>query len=492
MDKVLNKIRQMQIKLNIINSNIDEIKNERNHFREHRKTIDVFQENKTQKKIKYIYTNDDSNNNQRHHLTNLKKNKTFHHLQNYQSNSNENENYSKFNNDFFLDNKIKRRNLSTKKLADTKKKNECKKEYRTSSCVMNYNKRNDIINNEDKINFISDYYSKKPNTINHLPKKHINGFKTNLKRCLYNNNNNYYINRKGSLLTTTQKKIKIQKLVNESCNTNSHKILCDRKLMDKNNNKIKNGKIFSGLCGYYNNEEKKNVDINVNDNISGNINNKINTYNNFHNQSNVYGNSKTSNNSSHKSHVFFKSNSTKKFINNQKNINNNITENNNNNFKIQRKMSIDNIKMSQNSIKNTKDVNYKQMIYDIIEITNEYNIKENKINVDNIIDEYKLLLRNIKIKDNFILKLINKYNNSTNSNLNNNDPNSLISIWNWLNFQNNNWNNEDKQYKLICQEIMEQNNINNIQDLKEFINKSINKMNTNENFLMSIKRILST
>jgi hypothetical protein len=50
MAKVLNKIRQMQIKLNIINSNIDEIKNERNHFRENRKTTDDFQENKTQKK----------------------------------------------------------------------------------------------------------------------------------------------------------------------------------------------------------------------------------------------------------------------------------------------------------------------------------------------------------------------------------------------------------------------------------------------------------
>jgi hypothetical protein len=491
MAKVLNKIRQMQIKLNIINSNIDEIKNERNHFRENRKTTDDFQENKTQKKIKYIYTNDDSNNNQRNHLRNLKKNKTFHHLQNYQRNCNENENYSKFNNDFFLDNKIKRRNLSTKKLIDIKTKNESKKEYRTSSYVMNYNKRNDIINNEDKINFISDYYSKKPNTNNHLPKKHINGSKINLKRCLYNNNNNYYINRKGSVLTTTQKKVKIQKLVNENCNTNSNKILCDRKIMNKNNNKIKTGKIFSGLGDYYNYEEKKNAEMNVDDNISGNINKK-NTYNNFYNQYNVYENSKTSNNSSHKSHNFFKSNSTKKFINNQKSINNNITENNYNNYKIQRKMSIDNIKKSQNSIKNRNDINYKQMISDIIEISNEYNNKENKINVDNIIDEYKLLLRNIKIKDNFILKLINKYNNSTNSNLNNNDPNSLVSIWNWINSQNNNWNNEDKQYKLICQEIMEQNNLNNIQDLKEFLNKSINKMNTNENFLMSIKRILST
>ena len=72
-------------------------------------------------------------------------------------------------------------------------------------------------------------------------------------------------------------------------------------------------------------------------------------------------------------------------------------------------------------------------------------------------------------------------------------PKSLICIWNWINNQKNNRRNyEINQYKIICEEIMRQNNLNDIQELREFINRSINKMNTNDNFLMSIKRILST
>ena len=152
--------------------------------------------------------------------------------------------------------------------------------------------------------------------------------------------------------------------------------------------------------------------------------------------------------------------------------------------------------MENNRIK--KDLNYEQILYDIIDITNEYNTRDNKkINVNNVIDEYKILLRNIKIKNEFIHKLINMYNLSTKSHLNCMDPKSLLSIWNWIisnqnknNNSNNYSKNEDAQYKRLCQEIMKQYNLKNIQQLKMFINKSFRKIDNNDNFLEGIKKIL--
>ena len=146
--------------------------------------------------------------------------------------------------------------------------------------------------------------------------------------------------------------------------------------------------------------------------------------------------------------------------------------------------------------KKGKEVNYEQILLDIIDITNQYNNHEGKINVDNVIEEYKMLLRNIKIKNVFIYNLINMYNNSTKSNLNCREPKSLMSIWNWI-ISNQNKNkdnyylkNEDIQYKRLCQEIMKQYNLRNIQQLKIFIDNSIRKINNNDNFLEGIKKIL--
>jgi hypothetical protein len=121
---------------------------------------------------------------------------------------------------------------------------------------------------------------------------------------------------------------------------------------------------------------------------------------------------------------------------------------------------------------------------------------QDKVNIDNVIDEYKMLLNNMKIKNEFIYNLINIYNNSTNSNLNCREPKSLILIWNWIinkqnNIENNlNLNNEDIQYRKLCREIMNQYKLKNIEQLKIFINNSFRKIDNNDNFLEGIKKIL--
>jgi hypothetical protein len=495
----------MQIKLNIINTNIDEIKNERKYFEENQKTDENENDRYINDKPKNKYLNNNSNNNSIY-FPKMKKNKTFNHCMRKND-----EKCSKWNNDNFFNDKAKQKNLSTtKKSIDSyaSKNNYYQNRRRTSSCIMNYKIKSNIARKSktngklyDKINSI--------NSINdQLQKKH-------LKKTLYNNNNsNSNLGRAINLLTTTQRQPKVKKLFNESnyFKRNTHKKISDNNLMNtnycnnKNNNKIRTEKIFALANNVYNDlfeENKRTIDVDdykkrniFNKNNKNNINNINDTNNNNCNdcnncnKNNVCEKLRTRNNNSSINLKNFNSKSTEKI---KKIKNNYITENNI--FKIQRKMSIDNIKLKKNLSKNFQDVDYKQMILDIIDITNEYQNKGNTINEDNVIDEYKLLLRNGKIRDNFISKLINKYNNSTNSKLNYDDPYSLVSIWNWINKKdiNNNYIiNDIYKYKVLCEDIMEEYNISNIEQLKEFINQSVKKINSNDNFLTGIKRILSS
>ena len=503
MVKVLNKIKQMQIKLNIINSNIDEIKNDRKCFDENKKIDDDFSQYKIEKNIIHNYTNNNSNIIHQKHISNIKKNKTFNHLKNNYF-KNDYENNSKCNNDNYFNEKIQeKKNLSTKNIIDNYaniKKNDNEKKHRTSSCIMNYYNKNNLPKN-NKIDNRGELFSRKYpynnnsciNHINQIQKKLINcSNNLNFQKYPYNNNNNLILDKRMNLLTTTQKQVKIKKLFNEPKNK-SNKIIYNNNIINANNIKDNKEKIFSGTYNNFIEENKRTIDID--DNKSGNFLYNNNLYdNNKKIRKNIYEKLSIRNNSSTNLNKF-NSNNTEKIRNFKNDLNNYYIGDNNNNVKMKRKMSIENIKMKQNSIKVKKDIDYKQMILDIIDITNEYNNNENKINVDNIIDEYKLLLRNTKIKEKFIFKLINKYNNSNNkATLNYNDPKSLISIWNWINSKDNKkdyLNYEDKQYKQLCKEIMKQYNLNNIKDLKEFINKSVKKINTNDNFLIGIKKILS-
>ena len=47
------------------------------------------------------------------------------------------------------------------------------------------------------------------------------------------------------------------------------------------------------------------------------------------------------------------------------------------------------------------------------------------------------------------------------------------------------------QYVQFCKEIMKKYKLNNIQNLKDFMNKLLKKIDCNDNFLEGIKKILS-
>ena len=163
--------------------------------------------------------------------------------------------------------------------------------------------------------------------------------------------------------------------------------------------------------------------------------------------------------------------------------------NNEENKKLHKKdLSAVNMKISK-----LNEVNNSQIISDIIEITSEYTNKGNKINTDNILDEYKKILREIKVKNEFIFKMMQFYNKETKSNININDPESLLIIWNWINkrkLEEEKRKKEDEEYRKICQDIMKEYKIKNINQLKLHIQKLCKSLDKNENFLEGIKKIL--
>ena len=147
----------------------------------------------------------------------------------------------------------------------------------------------------------------------------------------------------------------------------------------------------------------------------------------------------------------------------------------------------------RNYIIKTKNKNniYKKILCDIINATNEYNKNENKINIDNIFDEYKLLLYNNKIKNEFIFKIINLFNKHNKYKLDINNIEHLEVAWNWLKLKcDNKKEKENDEYKKLCLIIMKKYNLENIEQLKVFIMKMIKKVYNNDYFLEGIKKIL--
>ena len=155
-----------------------------------------------------------------------------------------------------------------------------------------------------------------------------------------------------------------------------------------------------------------------------------------------------------------------------------------------------------NSIQSSRSYSHKiikkenkneQILFDIINLTNEYNkylnISKSKINKDNILNAYKLLLFNNKIKDEFIFKIINMYNKNNKLKLDINNIESFTPVLNWIKI-NSNINQENENYKNLCLGIMEKYGLENIEQLQLFIQKLLKKVNNNEYFLEGIKKIL--
>ena len=398
------------------------------------------------------------------------------------------------------------------------------------------NYENDLNNKKSETN---DYFYKNTLYDNYCHmKKNLNTINLNTNNFTNSQtiNDNNYIHRKNKTFNNKTKNINS---ISSTRKNKKKKMIIDKKFKGKNKeNKIKNplesNEILkkrinkrkkNSIMFYNNNPSQKFVDLNNNSsynnkkisedndiNIKLNEPIKIRTRNNckingYMNHSKAdYNRIKDKNMIEDINIKDYRSTSIKKPMNNNYNFNKEIKINEIQNiYDISQTVSDLNndyqkeenkIETNSYSIDRTKNkVNHEKILLDIIDVTNQYN-KENKFNVDNFIDEYKILLNDVKIKNEFIYKIINLYNTATNSNLNFNNSKSFISAWKWIkeNYKiaHNKLKNENEnnQYKYLCRQIMKEYNLKNIQQLNMFIHKLCKKVDKNENFLEGIKKIL--
>ena len=547
------KIAEMQRKLNIINDDIEEIKNGRksqdeaetlnnNYTYFHAKRKNFFNNNlagdvgnypiqKNKSDINYL------NFNYTGRMTNQFKTTNFNLTNTNIEEIPKNTYITKFDSLDFINNNTEsnandidsKRNATINYVNDFNNNMTCK--YKTSSSTINVNdkklfenpfKKNANIGNlEVNDNFYKNslyrnycHIKKNLNNIN-LNTNNFNSSQTINNNCRGNKTFNKRSKNINSIPSLKHKKIK--KIIDKRniINSNIDKNLFNTEVIPKKTNKKNKNIIFNN---YLNNLEKKTIDIN-------------------YNNKNIYHNSNINQKSNSPVMIKVKSNNinhanNKADFNKIKDRNNTIEDINLKNIRSQRSMSINHpidndYKFNRNNHRNFHEIsatnirnnypnteininskdylntsndnkfNHEQMLLDLIDITNQYNNKDNKVNMNNIIDEYKSLLSDFKLKNEFIYKTVDLYNNSTNSNLKYNDSESLLPTWNWIRDNQNKIANsnilnkdENNQYKNLCEDIMKQYNLKNIQQLKKFIGKLCKKVDKNENFLEGIKKIL--
>ena len=431
------KIEEMQKKLNKINDNIEEIKNERiimEEYKKSRKNND-FLINSIKKKNQLRMKNNNFFNKKNgikseYNIMSKNNGNNYCQYQSYFSNINlmNNQNYNIPNNSHFINQKLN-------------------------------------LNNDQK--YINPFFENSKNETPTFLKK-TNNYK-NCKICInkdYSNShlsNNKYINNKKI------KKINsASNIMNSIPATRGYKRF--KKLLKANTNK--NNEFFT------NNKNTIDIDYNYSYNTE-NINNNKNILINQRNKS-----------------------SKSLSLENQRmrnRLNKGYNTYNNNNVRyrkgsnvIERKNSYNSISTSRTYMIKTKD-KYKKILFDIINVTNEYNKfgNKNEINIDNILHAYKLMLYNNQINKEFISRLLNLYNKDHRINLDINNSDSLTNILNWIKFKcDSKKEKENNEYKNLCLNIMKEYNLENIEQLKAFIKKMLKKVNNNDYFLEGIKKIL--
>ena len=561
MENFQKKIEEMQRKLNIINEDIEEIKNERKLYDKNKSVYKANSFLSNNSKRKNFFEDEINANNISNNSIFQIKNFTNH---TYNSNINNtgrtniplnNENFKLIdenieeipknhytisreinNNSFNINiNEInQRKDLTINYIEDFSNKinNNIIKKYKSTSNTIDYNeeKNNKFqygrnINNKNKKNenYESAYTSNSLYQNYCHMKKNMNDININSNNFNHSQTINANINKNNKSLKNEiknknsfssfkcRKKIKKileEKKVKKFPNINNKNYFNNEFATTKHKNKniIYNNKTID-INNNYNYSFAKKKSHNDNENYKSNGPIKIKTRNNNILISNKNDNIKIKEknntvediNIRNKRSLSIENPKLENNMNNSYKYNKNIKLNNINNFQDNKQAIFSNYKNNHSKTENTENKrgnNYKQLLLDIIDVTNQYNNSGNKVNMNNILDEYKLLLYDIKSKNDFIYKVINLYNITTNSKIKFKDNESLMHTWNWLInnqnkiLENEKIENENKQYKQICKDIMKEYNLKSIEQLKIFIHKLCKKVDKNENFLEGIKKIL--
>ena len=565
MAKFQKKIEEMQRKLNIINEDIEEIKNERKSYDKNHK----FKVNKTNaflqshNKRKNFFRDTLNNNNSitnnsanyihKKHLTNsqyytninntgktiyLEKNVNFNLI---------NENLEEIpKNHCIVEHDIGKSDINVKKDLtvncvddySNKKNNNIIRKYKSSQSTINLNNEKNLnfqYINTNSINSKKNYdYFYKNNSLyqnychmkNNLSKiNNINVNDYNSSQMINSNNlcanKNKTFNNTIKDLSSIKGHRRIKKIIVEKKIKNIPQLLSNKNFFNNEiNSKTSKNKDINKL---HKNNQNNHKTLDINYNYSYNSNNLL--YDNNDNKVKGPIKIKTRNNNTNKKidnfgvkeknytvedikvknqrsmsienpKLKYPINSKKLRLKDINSFHENIPSSTSNNRIERSRVKTEKINYINNNIKEKK-IEYEKILLDIIDVTNQYNNTNDKININNIVNQYKLLLYDNKIKNDFIYKVINLYNKSTKSNLKFDDNESLIPTWNWIKDNQNKvaYNKiknetENKHYKQLCEDLMREYNLKNIEQLKMFIHKLCKKVDKNDCFLEGIKKIL--
>jgi hypothetical protein len=167
-----------------------------------------------------------------------------------------------------------------------------------------------------------------------------------------------------------------------------------------------------------------------------------------------------------------------------------------------------------NKLRDCNDIglngNSNDVVKELIDITNKYCEDKNEWEVNKdvitpgfVVENYKRLLKENIMYREFIKNISKLHKNKMGHNSNvptntNNNSNTIIELWKWINYMShndnsntyNNNNNNSNKYQQYCEQIMFEHNLQTFNDFTSFINHLLNKSTKNETFLDGIKKLL--
>lgn len=161
----------------------------------------------------------------------------------------------------------------------------------------------------------------------------------------------------------------------------------------------------------------------------------------------------------------------------------------------------------ETSFQQDEPLDYKDIVKEMINITKAYTQSNNlfeRITSNNIISVYKKTIKHMKHKDELINKMLKVYVNKTGNDAFKED-NNVIALWRWFkDITNDNCNDKNgegsgnskqkngktNEYELLCEKLMEEYNIRDIDHLASIMERALKKEHKSNSFFEGIKKIL--
>ena len=145
---------------------------------------------------------------------------------------------------------------------------------------------------------------------------------------------------------------------------------------------------------------------------------------------------------------------------------------------------------NNNFNKKEKQFDYEKIVNEIVEITNKV-YPNCCVTPSMLAEKYKSILKEKKLKNEMISKLISLYNQDNKTKISSQDNKNLVNLYKWLYAKTISSSQKCKnQYEEYCEILMKENNLSSFHEFTLFIEKLLKTSTQNENFIESIAKIL--